>query len=278
MRDLEELTKKVILTISETQRKHLEISGKMVTLPRNTRAIIIGDIHGDLNTLHQILSINRWHQKTIEEKPVLIFLGDYIDRGPKQIQVLELIFNLLIKNPSRVILLRGNHEGPRDLPVSPHDFPKHLQKKYGNNWRDAYNYYQEIFENLYTSVLIEKKALLVHGGIPTKAQGLNDIINAHKTHPGTTTLMEILWNDPSTIPGIHYSYRGIGKLFGEDITLNFLDQIGVKYLIRGHECFNQGYHWHNNRTLTVFSCKIPIYRNTHAAFVKYNQDIKVQKL
>jgi protein phosphatase len=267
MQELYELAKNIRYTINEIQPDSFNCTGKLVTLPSQTCAVIIGDIHGDFNTLNRILQKTRWQQLEQEKKPFLIFLGDYIDRGPQQLKVVEKVFGMLIKNPEKVILLRGNHEGPPDLSVSPHDFPYHLRKRYGGNWSDAYRLYQEIFSNLYTSTLIEERVLLMHGGIPTQAASIDEIAYAHQTHPEKSTLSEILWNDPSTKSGVHYSYRGIGKMFGSDVSKRFLENIGVPFLIRGHECFDQGYHWNNDHTLTLFSCKLPHYRNSKAAYI-----------
>ena len=268
MKDLNNIISASLETIEQINKYQKNI-GKLVFLPQNTNAVIIGDLHGDQSTLKRILKQSKWKQ----ESNVIIFLGDYIDRGPKQLEVLFTIFQLLIDNPRNVILLRGNHEAPTDLPVSPHSFPLHLKKKYGQNWMKAQEFFQNVFDTLFTAVVIENKALLLHGGIPTQANGTDDIALAHKTHPETSTLTEILWNDPSTLPGVQHTFRGKGKLVGADITSRLLEKIGVQFLIRGHESFDQGYYWHNNRTLTLFSCKLPVYQNKKAAYIKtdFNQ-------
>ena len=265
MKDLKNIISTSLETIKQVNKYHKN-KGKLVFLPQNTNVIIIGDLHGDQSTLKRILKQSKWKQ----DNSVLIFLGDYIDRGPKQLEVLFALFQLQNNHPGNIILLRGNHEAPKDLPVSPHDFPQHLERKYGQNWMKAQQLIQNVFDNLFTAVVIENKALFLHGGVPSQATGVDDLAFARKTHPETNTLTEILWNDPSTLPGVQHSFRGKGKLVGPDITSRFLDKIGVQFLIRGHESFDQGYYWHNDRTLTLFSCKLPDYRNKKAAYIKTN--------
>jgi serine/threonine protein phosphatase 1 len=65
---------------------------------------IIPDIHGYAKTLQALLDQIR-PQKTDH----LIFLGDYIDRGPDSKAVLDIIMNLQ-KESYRITTLMGNHE------------------------------------------------------------------------------------------------------------------------------------------------------------------------
>ena len=65
----------------------------------------IGDIHGCLEKLVRLL--DRLHYDPAADR--LIFLGDYIDRGPDSRGVLALLLRLQRENPANIFLL-GNHE------------------------------------------------------------------------------------------------------------------------------------------------------------------------
>ena len=64
---------------------------------------IIGDIHGSYNSLAALLQLVEHRAETI------VFLGDYIDRGPDSKIVVELVLQLKRERP-HVITLLGNHE------------------------------------------------------------------------------------------------------------------------------------------------------------------------
>jgi serine/threonine protein phosphatase 1 len=68
------------------------------------RLIAVGDIHGRLGKLVGLLDQIR---PTATDQ--LVFLGDYIDRGPDSYEVVERLIALRRDLP-RTVLLRGNHE------------------------------------------------------------------------------------------------------------------------------------------------------------------------
>lgn len=67
------------------------------------RTLSIGDIHGCLTALDTLIGYVR-----PSEDDTLIFLGDFVDRGPDSRRVVERLI-ALTENP-RVICIRGNHE------------------------------------------------------------------------------------------------------------------------------------------------------------------------
>ncbi|MBK8554434.1 MAG: serine/threonine protein phosphatase [Lewinellaceae bacterium] len=69
-----------------------------------SRSYAIGDIHGCNRTLQALL-----RQLSLVKGDILIFLGDYIDRGPDSRGVIDTIFSLQERGV-RTICLRGNHE------------------------------------------------------------------------------------------------------------------------------------------------------------------------
>lgn len=65
----------------------------------------VGDIHGHSNALDRLLA-----QLPLTEDDTLVFLGDYVDRGPDTHGVLERIMALKEQRGDRCVCLLGNHE------------------------------------------------------------------------------------------------------------------------------------------------------------------------
>jgi len=67
----------------------------------------VGDIHGQLEKLQSLL--RKLKSAGMQDHSTLVFVGDYIDRGPDTAGVLRLLINLQSSRPNTVFL-RGNHE------------------------------------------------------------------------------------------------------------------------------------------------------------------------
>lgn len=79
-------------------------------LPKNICIYAIGDIHGRADLLHQLHGmISEDAEKYPNHKRIVIYLGDYIDRGNASKQVIDQLLNPALNN-FHSIYLRGNHE------------------------------------------------------------------------------------------------------------------------------------------------------------------------
>lgn len=78
-------------------------------LSTNTRIYCIGDIHGRIDLLSELLIQINQHNQRFSGRIVMIYLGDYIDRGDSSKEVIDLILNNE-RADIEYIYLRGNHE------------------------------------------------------------------------------------------------------------------------------------------------------------------------
>jgi serine/threonine protein phosphatase 1 len=78
-------------------------------LPDGVRIYAIGDVHGRIDLLDDVLSyIDEDLRSYPVFQPLEVFLGDYVDRGPASREVLE---RLIARSTAHdVVYLKGNHE------------------------------------------------------------------------------------------------------------------------------------------------------------------------
>jgi serine/threonine protein phosphatase 1 len=78
-------------------------------LPDGIRIYAVGDVHGRSDLLDRVFShIDRDLEKNPTPRAIEVFLGDYIDRGPDSLGVLD---RLVERSRLReVVFLKGNHE------------------------------------------------------------------------------------------------------------------------------------------------------------------------
>ncbi|MEM2098119.1 MAG: metallophosphoesterase family protein [Candidatus Bathyarchaeia archaeon] len=267
-----EIVEKVINLLRRETGKinNITILDHLVKLKPIGEAIVVGDLHGDLESLiHIIRSSNCIKKMTDHADVLMVFLGDYGDRGTWSAEVYYVLLKLKLLFPRQIILLRGNHEGPADLQASPHDLPFQFQNRFGEKWEQAYTKVRELWDQLYNAVLVEESCLMVHGGLPLGTCSIIDLAHAHLTHPSSSFLEEILWNDPSdAIQDAVWSPRGAGKLFGSSVTIKVLEKLGVNFLVRGHEPCSEGFKLnHNGKVLTLFSRKGAPYYNNYGSYL-----------
>ena len=193
------------------------------------RIILVGDLHGDAQSLAKILAAFD------SKRDILIFIGDYADRGDEGVEVIERIFHLLRMYPDRVIALKGNHEVYTDDGL-PQFTPCHLVAEAERKWGSWDLFFQTVFKPFSTllnlATIIHGEALFVHGGISDKIQTIDDLQN-----PSQEILDDVLNSDAT----LRYegervnSIRGIGMRYGPAATEAVCDRLNVKRIFRGHQ-------------------------------------------
>lgn len=86
-------------------------SGPPAQVPAGRRVYAIGDIHGRADLLMRLLHDLRDDIRSggFEGRPILIFLGDYIDRGFQSKDVINVLLSDMV-SPFETYFLKGNHE------------------------------------------------------------------------------------------------------------------------------------------------------------------------
>ncbi len=218
------------------------------------RVFVVGDLHGDYASLALLLKIvNFTHD-------IVIFLGDYADRGPNSVGVVRKVYELINKFPHRVVALKGNHEDYSIIgePLfSPCDFVNDVKGK-GLEWHEFFEKELKPFlQQLYLSAIIPNVALFVHGGVSSKIGSRQDLC-----HPSRDIELDVLWSDPlpDGLEGEHKNLsRGLGVNFGYDIIGKICRIFGVKKIIRSHQPYKASegsWFAHGGKLITINSSRI----------------------
>ena len=216
--------------------------------------IVVGDLHGSLGDLLHILETHGLPGEPYS----YVFNGDLVDRGNNGCEILLLIIILKLSTPDAVYINRGNHEDSR-LNVR-YGFYAECIAKYNCQFFD---YACSIFTWLPLATVINKhQAFVVHGGLFKGT--INDLRKIPRGPDQDEKLSErqrnivtdLLWADPaegsqSTVD----SPRGAGWLFGSEYSIPWLENSGIKYLVRSHQCKSRDGLAinHQGRVFTVFS-------------------------
>lgn len=214
---------------------------------------VVGDLHGSLDCLNAVIKLVGLDRsgENAKEGQVVIFDGDYVDRGDNSLEVLCTLMLLKLSRPDRVHLLRGNHEDT--MTASIYGFRDEIGDKYEDPDVAEEIWYE--FGTVFASIPIcawTKQAAIMHGGIPSMGFSLerlkgvdSDLRLQLKTvvdpyDEDEEVIQGVMWSDPTSEPGVAPNDRGGGSIFGPDVTKTFLKEHGVRYVIRAHEPFEEG--------------------------------------
>ncbi len=208
---------------------------------------VCGDIHGQYYDLLRIFE----HCGYPGEYNYL-FLGDYVDRGKQSIESICLLLTYKIKYPTKVHLLRGNHESSVTNRI--YGFYDECKRRYNVRlWRN----FTELFNYLPVAALIDEKILCMHGGLSPDLRNFSSIneISRPTDIPDTGLLCDLLWSDPDKdVLEFDENDRGVSVVFGEKIVQEFNRKNDLDLIIRAHQVVDDGYEFFAQRQLiTIFS-------------------------
>lgn len=233
-----------------TASSHSKSPALLRVIPeRPARVFAVGDIHGCADDLKVMLDFLRQEQ-SLGAQDLLVFLGDYIDRGPKSREVIEQVLAVQRELPKTVVL-KGNHE---DMLLDYLGFGGESGEVYlengGAEFLKSYGLHPfatradilaalpaehvEFFKRLELGVLLAE-FLFVHAGIhPSRAldeQSPHDLMwvrgdFTHATHSVGKTV--VFGHTPFEDVMLHLPYK-----IGVDTGLVFGNRLSVVELVHG---------------------------------------------
>ncbi len=226
---------------------------------RSHLVYFVGDLHGDLDTCKKIMSrFFKWHnRRSLKSKGMgvkLVFLGDYIDRAPKEIRnggALTIMYLLSAKYlyPDDIILLRGNHEAIDLLTFAPYELPMEVNELFGADLsEEIHDELVRIFSLLPIFVRTSNGVIASHAAFPRNREVPIDQIDRSDEE----SILQTIWGDPKQTE----TYRGdISKRanFDEDELKAFLDDVRCRVMIRGHDHNLPGHSMYVGKLLTLIS-------------------------
>lgn len=91
--------------------KNVHIPGPPATVPPGRRVYAVGDVHGRADLLTRLIDslLADVAKGGFEGRPILVFLGDYIDRGFQSKDVIDILLSERLSS-FETYFLKGNHE------------------------------------------------------------------------------------------------------------------------------------------------------------------------
>ena len=237
--------------------------------PVKAPVTVCGDIHGQFHDLRELFRLGGKLPETN-----YLFMGDYVDRGHYSVETVSLLIALKVRYPSRLTILRGNHESRQITQV--YGFYDECLRKYGNSnvWKSLI----ELFDYLPLTAVVQDQIFCLHGGLSPSIETLDQIkqLDREQEVPHEGPICDLLWSDPDDRMGWGISPRGAGYSFGQDITENFNQTNSLKLVSRAHQLVMNGYNWsHDKNIVTVFSAPNYCYRcGNEAAIMEVDEFMK----
>lgn len=239
----------------------LESRGTLIRLTDPRPAIFVGDTHGDLHTTSSIAT----RHFLPDEDAILIFLGDYVDRGLQDVHTFNFVAILKLLHPDRVVLLRGNHENEEINQIYGFLRSAEMDPRVG---KEGFKHYQEVFAQMPLAVFLEwNRVFGVHGGIPFDPHhdgpfALEELKSLKKRRffeDMDEVSRQMLWGDPREGLAEGYEYniaRGMAWLYDRPVFDAFVERNDIRLVVKSHQMFEDGHrYFFDDRLLSIFSSR-----------------------
>lgn len=232
---------------------------RLIKVKDAKKVIFVGDTHGDFEASQKVI------KEYLKPGNKIVFLGDYVDRGPYSKKNIDYLLETKVKNPRQIYLLQGNHEGHHIVKFSPADFWQSLNKK-------EYKEYNSIVEK-FPLVVVTDDIIALHGVLPD----VKSLAEINKIKLGNKQWRQITWGDFSDEEG---EYLGTNLFtgrpqFGQGYFLKIMKRFKKKVLIRSHQPTSPLFMF-DNQCLTIFTSSAYTRQRT-IAIADLKKEIKTAK-
>jgi hypothetical protein len=213
------VTREKIKELLNKAEERFASEAKLITL-ESGRLIFVGDTHGDLEATEKII------HRYLKSDNKLVFLGDYVDRGPASLENINFLLGKKIEHPDSLYLLMGNHEGHAAVSFHPADFWEGLDTELRQR-------YSEVLSKLPLAMSTANGIIALHGALPD-VSSLEDI---SRITLGSAKWHQITWGDWQEREG---KFLGIDPYtgrpqFGQAWFEEIMSRLGKNVLIRSHQ-------------------------------------------
>jgi len=213
------LSRDEIENLLREAERTFELEPKLIRL-QSGRAIFVGDTHGDFDATKRVIA------EHLSPENRVIFLGDYVDRGPESVSNINYLVSLKLAYPQNLFLLMGNHEAYAVTPFYPADFWMGMDQ-------ELHQRYASVLAKLPLAVGTENGVIALHGALPEVA----NLEAIEQIEVGSEQWRQITWGDWQQRSG---AFLGDDMLtgrpqFGEDYFQEMMARMGKDLLIRSHQ-------------------------------------------
>ena len=214
----------------------------------------LGDIHGDLLGMNVAIDYVEQTSRESGKKPIIIYLGDFFDRGEYGHWVLVKLFSQILgKNRSRIGVIAGNHdEGLKYSKergfyseVEPCEFGEWLNKRSEDSvWPRLGRATIDFIKWMPRAIFMPDGLLIAHGGVPHTDLPVESFEQLNEP----AYLQDFVWTRaheraPEKIPnrnskGCSFGIKDFNQFCRQ--AKNVLDR-PVQRMLRGHDHYLEGF-------------------------------------